>query len=128
MYHGRVAPRVMIVVLDLMFEPRIRAAAEALGAETTTVVTDAEADAALGSGAALVVVDVHAAGVDVARLISAAKGASASVLAFGRHTEPATLRAARAAGADRVVPRSQLVEELPELIAAMLPSPPPKHV
>jgi hypothetical protein len=37
-------------------------------------------------------------------------------MAFGRHTEPALLRAARDAGAAIVVPRSQLVEELPELL------------
>jgi hypothetical protein len=44
------------------------------------------------------------------------------VLAFGRHTEPATLRAARDAGAETVVPRSQLVEELPALLGRLLAS------
>ena len=38
------------------------------------------------------------------------------VLGFGQHTDPARLRAARAAGFAMVVPRSVLADRLPELI------------
>ena len=44
------------------------------------------------------------------------------MLAFGRHTDAATLRQAREAGADIVVPRSQLAEELSELVDRLLAS------
>lgn len=51
--------------------------------------------------------------------IAAAKAAGVPVLAFGAHVDAETLRAARAAGADRAVPNSQLATELPALIASL---------
>ena len=36
------------------------------------------------------------------------------VVAYGSHVDTATLKAARAAGCDVVMPRSQFVEELPK--------------
>lgn len=119
-YHDGMSATVVIAVSDLMFAPRIEDAARALGL-TTAVVTDATAlDAALATGAAMAVVDLHDTGFVALDAIVAAKGAGARVLAFGRHTEPQTLRAARDAGADRVVPRSQLVEELGALLADLI--------
>ena len=64
--------------------------------------------------------DLHERAFDPETGVGDAKVAGARVLAFGRHTEPAVLRAARAAGADIVVPRSQLAEELPELLRSLL--------
>ena len=69
---------------------------------------------------AVAVIDLHERALDPTAAITDAKAAGARVLAFGRHTEPATLRAARDAGADLVVPRSQLAEELPELLRSLL--------
>ncbi len=60
------------------------------------------------------------AAVDPLTVIAEAKARGARVLAFGRHTDAASMRAARAAGADTVVARSQLVEELPHLIEALI--------
>ena len=74
----------------------------------------------IASAPALVVVDIHAAGIDANAVIAAAREAGVPVLAFGRHTSAGDLRAAREAGADKVVPRSQLVEELPQLIADLV--------
>ncbi len=117
---------VVIVVSDLLFQSRISAAVSASGAKGV-VADDAESVVvALQSSPALVIVDLHEHGVDTPDAIRSARAAGARVLAFGRHTEPAILRAARNAGADRVVPRSQLVEELPELIKSLLPAPPPE--
>jgi DNA-binding NarL/FixJ family response regulator len=114
---------ILIVVNDLMFQPRIAEAARALGMEARVAdAADAVAEA-LGAPPAVVVVDVHAAGIDAAATIRAAREAGARVLAFGRHTDAAALRAAREAGADRVVARSQLVEQLGELIASLAQRP-----
>ena len=105
-------PVIALVVSDLMFQSRIAAAAERLGLtvriETTSELTDGDA--------AAVIVDLHEAGIDPLETIRSAHAAGARVLAFGRHTEPGLLRSARDAGAEIVVPRSQLVEELPELL------------
>jgi hypothetical protein len=68
------------------------------------------------------VVDVHDAVFDVTALLERAKSLGVPALAFGRHTEPAALRAARDAGASIVVPRSKLVEELPTLLQRVLSS------
>jgi DNA-binding NarL/FixJ family response regulator len=107
----------VLVVPDLMFQPRIEAALRGLGVRAEAVASAPSLDAALSGGPALAVIDLHAAGFDALDAVRRAHAAAVPVLAFGRHTEPATLRAAREAGAQVVVPRSQLVEELPRLIA-----------
>jgi CheY-like chemotaxis protein len=42
------------------------------------------------------------------------------VIAYGSHVDTATLRAAREAGCDEVMPRSQFVQELPHRLAEWL--------
>lgn len=116
-------PTILIVVADLMFQSRIEIAARDAGATARVADTAAVLDAALARGGdppAAAIVDLHIAGIDAADAIRRAKSAGARVLAFGRHTEPATLRAARDAGADTVVPRSTLAEDLPALMASLL--------
>ena len=112
----------VIAVPDLMFQPRIEAVARDLGFETEVADSALSARDALARRPALVIVDLHANGLDAETVIRGAKAMGARVLAFGRHTEPATLRAARHAGADLAVARSQLVEELPQLIEQLVPS------
>ena len=109
----------MIVVVDLLFQSRIRAAADALGLDARVADSAAASHVAIAASPALVVIDLDAAGIDVPATIRAAREAGAKVLAFGRHTEALALRAAREAGADPVVARSQLAEELPELLAGL---------
>lgn len=106
----------VIAVPDLMFQPRIEAIVRSLGFETSIADTPVSARNELARRPALAIVDVHAVGLDAETVIRGAKTMGAKVIAFGRHTEPGTLRAARAAGADLAVARSQLVEELPALI------------
>ena len=111
---------IVIAVSDLMFQSRIDAAARSLGLDPCiTDSADALADA-LAARPAVAVIDLHERTFDPTAAITGAKAAGARVLAYGRHTEPATLRAARDAGADIVVPRSQLAEELPELLRSLL--------
>jgi CheY-like chemotaxis protein len=45
------------------------------------------------------------------------------LVAYGSHVDAATLRAAREAGCDVVLPRSQFVEELPTKVAEWLAAP-----
>jgi DNA-binding NarL/FixJ family response regulator len=116
-----VAATVAIIVIDLMFQSRIRMAAEALGLEALIADSAAAANIAIAARPGIVVVDLHAVGIDAPSMVRSAKAAGANVLAFGRHTEPSILRAARNAGADAVVARSQLVEELPQLLRSLLP-------
>jgi DNA-binding NarL/FixJ family response regulator len=122
-----VSRTIVIVVVDLLFQSRISAVAEALGLDARVADTPASVDAMMAVAPAAVVVDVDAAGIEAAAVIRAAKAAGAKVLAFGRHTQPGALRSARDAGADTVVPRSQLAEELPELLAGLVGVDPQRH-
>lgn len=110
---------VVIAVADLMFQPRIEAAARELGFDTAVADSTVEARAALARRPTLVVVDLHATQFDPEAVIRAGSAIGAKVLAFGRHTEPGVLRAARQAGAAAAVPRSELVERLHELIGGL---------
>ena len=112
---------VAIIVVDLMFQSRIRAAAEVLGFDARIADSATAANIAIAAHPDLVVIDLHAPGIDAPSTIRFAKAEGANVLGFGRHTEPATLRSAREAGADAVVARSQLVDELPDLLRKLLP-------
>lgn len=115
-------PVALIVVPDLMFQPAIAAASARLGLDARIADTPQSLADGLAAAPAIAVVDLHAAGIDALAAIRDATAAGARVLAFGRHTEPLTLRAARDAGAMRVVPRSQLVEELSALLSALIAS------
>ena len=110
------SPTVLAVISDLMFQSRVSEQTRALGYEAAVADTAGTLDAAFDSPLALVVLDLHASGLDWQRAVALAQERGVPVLAFGRHTEAELLRAARDAGCDRVVPRSVLVEELPRLI------------
>jgi DNA-binding response OmpR family regulator len=112
-------PTILAVVDDFMFLSRLEQHVHALNYAFVSVDSDTALADALEDHPALVIVDLHVSGVDAQGAITAARGHGVPVLAFGRHTQPELLRAARDAGADRVVPRSQLVEELPALVAAI---------
>ena len=114
---------VAIIVPDLMFQSRIGATAEALGLASVVADTPDAVRDALALRPAVVVLDLQAAGIDALAAVRDAVAAGARVLAFGRHTEPATLRAARDAGAALAVPRSQFIDELPQLLESMLARP-----
>ncbi len=109
---------ILLLVPDLLFQSRLRAQAIELGYETALADTESSIETALESNPSLVVIDLHADGIDWRSAVASANDGGAPVLAFGRHTEAALLNAAREAGCKKVVPRSQLVEELPQLITA----------
>jgi DNA-binding response OmpR family regulator len=103
-----------------MRRSRVAEGAKALGYEIAIVDSADEARQALRArSAALLVLDLQADDLLWEDVVAAAKEAGngpVPVLAYGQHTKPVLLRDARRAGCDVVVPRSQLVEELPALI------------
>ena len=107
--------RIVLVATDLMRQSRVAEAARALGYTVALATTTEEAREALHAGAAAVVIlDLQAEGVPWRDVVTAA--GSVPVIAFGQHTKPDVLRAARAAGCRLAVPRSRLVKQLPRLI------------
>jgi CheY-like chemotaxis protein len=101
---------------DLIFFSRVAATARARG----LVVRQVRSAAALLEQAKQeppggVILDLHAEGLDVPALLAGLRAACPVVprtVAFGSHVEADILRAAREAGCDRVMPRSQFVKEL----------------
>lgn len=113
------AGRIIVVASDLMRQSRVVEGARALGYDVVTVAgLEALRDALRSSPPDLLVVDLQAEDIPWREAVAQARKTARRVpiLAFGQHTKPAVLRAARAAGCDLAVPRSQLVAELPALI------------
>lgn len=135
----------MILALcpDLFFAPKIRDAAQAAGLGFEILdqyKTTAEFLALLAErNPALIVLDLNSAlpwpqWLPAAKRQPAAKSDPSAKatpwlatptqagpwLAYGSHLNPRRLAAARHAGADKVVPKSQFSAELPQLIAALV--------
>ena len=111
--------RIVLVATDLMRQSRVAEAARALGYTVAVASTADEAREALHASAsagagAIVILDLQCEGVPWREVLAAA--GPVPVIAFGQHTKPDVLRAARAAGCHVAVPRSRLVEQLPQLI------------
>lgn len=105
---GANATQVLVALVDdLMDRSRVQSA---LG--TDVRFTRAATDAA---GADVVVVDLarHAGAIEAVR----AAAPDALVVAFGPHVDADAMEAARAAGADRVLPRSRFFADVPAAVA-----------
>ncbi len=101
---------------DLIFFSRVSAAARAAGRSVRMVRTAADLLAAVRTSPPPgVIIDLHNPGLDLPALLAKLHDACPSrprVIAYGSHVEADVLRAAREAGCDRVMPRSQFVSEL----------------
>ncbi|HET6614800.1 MAG TPA: hypothetical protein VFH62_02835 [Dehalococcoidia bacterium] len=106
----------VIAVSELLFQSRIDGALRALGFDTVGADTAQRLDDALAAKPDIVLINVQERAFEARDAIARAKASDARVLAFGQHTSPAELRAARDAGADIAVPRSEVAERLPELV------------
>ena len=112
---------------DLIFFSRVAGTARAHG----LVVKQAKTAAALLEIAKReppggVILDLQNDGLDLPVLISELRAtcpAMPNVIAYGSHVEAETLRAARVAGCDTVMPRSQFVELLEAELSKWLASP-----
>lgn len=106
--------RVVALTADLLFSSNIEATLTRNGFDVTIVDDLSSLAAGLASTpTALVILDLHAGAPPVE--VVARVGAT-PILAFGRHTEPVLLRAAREAGCAEVVVRSTFVEEMTDLV------------
>jgi CheY-like chemotaxis protein len=102
---------------DLIFTSRITATARQLGLPVHPVRSPAALqELAARAAPACVILDLANPGLAVADLVRhlhATCRPPPFVVAYGSHVETATLRAAREAGCDLVLPRSKFVEDLP---------------
>ena len=103
---------------DLLFTSRVAGEARALG---LTIKAARSADALLAlarqEAPACVIVDLANPSLALPDLMrQLAELGNPRVVAYGSHVDTATLRAAREAGCDPVLPRSKFVEELPHAL------------
>ncbi len=103
---------IVAVATDLMSQSRIMAAGKAAGRDIRFITEMGELGDADGS---LALVDLEA-GTDVEAMIRNLKQRGLTVVAFGPHLDTDRFKAARAAGADRVLARSKFVTELPGMM------------
>lgn len=109
---------VLVLVRDLMFSSRIAATARAAGVDISIVRDPIQLTATPGRR---LIVDLNLPGAIEAAAAwtrsSAGSGhAPGDVVGFVSHVDSDTIARARAAGIDRVLPRSRFVETLPELL------------
>ncbi|MBP3960646.1 hypothetical protein J8F10_35935 [Gemmata sp. G18] len=119
-------PHGLMLCDDLIFFSRVSGAARAAGLTVRMVRTQTDLLVAARSAApGGIILDVHNPGLDLPGLLAELKTVCEvvpRVTAYGSHVEADVLRAARQAGCDRVLPRSQFVKDLEAKIGAWLGS------
>jgi DNA-binding NarL/FixJ family response regulator len=119
-----VTPHGLVLSDDLIFFSRIAGAARAAGRVARQARTAADLLAAARQAApGGVILDLHNPGLDLPALLAELRvvcPAMPRVVAYGSHVEAGVLHDARAAGCDRVLPRSQFVVELEGAIGEWL--------
>jgi CheY-like chemotaxis protein len=111
---------IIAVVRDLFFSIRIKETLQAHG-YLVAIANSARAlaEALTAAPPALIILDLNFRRIDPPATIAQLKANPATqaipILAFGSHLDHAARDAAKAAGADRVVPNSKLAEDLPAL-------------
>ena len=116
------AKNVIAVVDDLFFASKIRGAGEQTGVGVTFVKSVAEAiRRARDNASTLIIADMNAQccdPIDLARAVKDDEALSAvPLLGFFSHVQTELQQAAKAAGFDRVMPRSAFTKQLSEILA-----------
>jgi len=114
----------LLLTDDMIFSSRITGTAQALGLKMIAVKSvDDLTVQARKCNPTCVILDLSHPGLAMDDLIRALKDACSPMprlVAYGSHVDAATLRAAREAGCDVVLPRSQFVEQLPSQLSQWL--------
>ena len=108
---------VLVACRDLLFRSRIQSAADRLAVPLRLAPRDRPlADAAREAGGGLLLLDLGDPG--ALEAIPAVRAAGLRVVAFAGHVQEDLIAAARAAGADEVLSKGQLVARVDALLAA----------
>ena len=112
-------PPVIVLVRDMMLSSRITATARAAGVPVTLLRDPAQlaaAAAAATTDSTRLILDLNQPGAIDAAVAWKAPHQVREAIGFVSHVDADTIARARAAGIDRVLPRSRFVEMLPELL------------
>jgi len=112
---------VLILCDDLMFTSKVTATGRAAGVAVVVARTAGAVVRQAGANPpACVFVDLHNPGLHLEQLLTELRAgcpAMPRVIGFGSHVDVETLKAARKAGCDQVMPRSQFSEQLEAKLA-----------
>jgi CheY-like chemotaxis protein len=114
-----VSANVTALVTDLIFSTKITSTAKSLDVPVKVVRSvDALAERLAAGDTALVLIDLHADGVDPIEAIAVTRRFAdpPHTIAYGSHVQTDLAAAARHAGADEVLPRSAFTARLPEIL------------
>ncbi len=112
-------PVAIVLSDDLLFSSKITATGRSLGLELKTVAAATQLEALVRQQRPpCVILDLANPSLRVAELVAALRQSSPPpfIVAYGSHVDTATLRAAREAGCDLVLPRSKFAEELADAL------------
>jgi CheY-like chemotaxis protein len=114
---------------DMLFTSRVTGTARSLGL-TVKVARNVEIvhNLAKQQSPSCVIIDLANPGLNIRELIDKVRETCASMprlIAYGSHVDATTLKAARDAGCDLVLPRSKFVEDLPNELATWMKVNPP---
>lgn len=109
---------VLGLMTDLMFVVRVGDAVRRAGRRPMFVGSLERMRAQTEHQPVLAIVDLACATAEPIAAIRGLKGLGIPVVAFGSHVDVDSLKQAKEAGADRVMPRSKFVQELEGLVAA----------
>ena len=110
---------IIAVVDDMFFASKIRAVAEAVGAEISFPRSkEALIQKVRETKPRLVIVDLHNQKIDPNELAREIKSDDIRLLGFFSHVQTDLQRNAIAAGFDEVIPRSVFARDLPKILAA----------
>jgi hypothetical protein len=110
---GEQIPAVLVLVRDLMMGSRITAAARQAGTAVRMVRDVSRLRELTGRR---LIVDLNEPG-SIAAAVEWKQRTGGDAVGFVSHVDTPVIQEARAAGVDRILPRSRFVEELPELLA-----------
>jgi len=108
----------LAVVADLMFGSKIKGAADAVGIRAFFARTE-DVLMAEAKNADVILLDLGTRWLTPAMITGLKENSTAQVIAFASHTDAETIKAAQAAGADKVLARSAFVIQLPEILRAV---------
>lgn len=106
------------LITDLFFVSKVKGTADVLGVPLKVVRSVEALLAEVKAGADTLIIDMNASGIDPAEAIRSCKALEPvpRVIAYLSHVQTDLLEAARAAGADLVLPRSRFSADLPDLL------------
>jgi CheY-like chemotaxis protein len=110
-----------VVVDDMFFAAKIRGAAETAGRIVTSIKSLEQLQTISDASTALVILDLNSNRVDSVEAIRFLKSkpelSRIPLVAFVSHVDTESIRRAREAGCDYVIPRSAFNQLLPEIVA-----------